>query len=544
MIRPRRRSGGRAEDGYVLVFVLAVLVVALTIGAAALALTLHSSDLTTHNMRVRRAQQAADAGVQAQVYRQTEADLGSTTYNLNGGPLGLSTFVDCLVPQLNVNLQVTGIATVAAGSAGVCPTAVNSSNNPITNYSSSLGNHTSYQSELLPGRQQLFGSAADELNPKIVSIGNETSTIPAGSGAVYSREEAILAPIVPLQAVEGSNSVAITGASIGTSGFTILGIHLNISVVNNAAGVINGDVFARGTASLPLGVVGTNLSLTSGSILSTIAAQTITGGTISTAQMQTGVGSQIPQRLPVTVGDTKSDCPSTGCPTGYSSTTRAFSQTTNVSTTFKPGDYVFCGFNATAGTLSTTGTGPVRIFIRSPSSPDCAGDTGDAHEGQFNDPVGFNNTLTGTINGLDPSGLQIYNAGSGAVTIGGNGTVNASCANGTTVLGISVCLSVTVPVQAMIVYAPSSTVSVNTTGCVANVAIAGIQLANACTAVAFDGAAVGNQTSVTAAAITQDLDIGNFPLYAGVNAYRVTQYVQCDDSVQTLAQTTSDTSGC
>jgi hypothetical protein len=60
----------------------------------------------------------------------------------------------------------------------------------------------------------------------------------------------------------------------------------------------------------------------------------------------------------------------------------------------------------------------------------------------------------------------------------------------------------------------------------------------------FEGSVIGNDTTVNALVITQDLDIGNYPLYAGINAFRVTQYIQCDNSVTSLTGTTADLNGC
>jgi hypothetical protein len=47
-----------------------------------------------------------------------------------------------------------------------------------------------------------------------------------------------------------------------------------------------------------------------------------------------------------------------------------------------------------------------------------------------------------------------------------------------------------------------------------------------------------------ATAITQDLDIGNYPIEGGANAVRADEYIQCDNSVTSLANATSDTGGC
>jgi hypothetical protein len=65
-----------------------------------------------------------------------------------------------------------------------------------------------------------------------------------------------------------------------------------------------------------------------------------------------------------------------------------------------------------------------------------------------------------------------------------------------------------------------------------------------CSAGIFEGAVIGNQTTVSATAVLQDLDIGNFPLYAGVNAFRPVQYIQCSTSVTSLTGATSDLNGC
>jgi hypothetical protein len=50
--------------------------------------------------------------------------------------------------------------------------------------------------------------------------------------------------------------------------------------------------------------------------------------------------------------------------------------------------------------------------------------------------------------------------------------------------------------------------------------------------------------TVTAAAITQDLDIGNYPIDSGANAFRASEYVQCSNSLTKLGNATTDTGGC
>lgn len=61
----------------------------------------------------------------------------------------------------------------------------------------------------------------------------------------------------------------------------------------------------------------------------------------------------------------------------------------------------------------------------------------------------------------------------------------------------------------------------------------------------FSGSIVGDNVTVTALAITQDLDIGNYPIDSGANSLRVSQFVQCDGSVTKLTNNLSaDTAGC
>lgn len=91
----------------------------------------------------------------------------------------------------------------------------------------------------------------------------------------------------------------------------------------------------------------------------------------------------------------------------------------------------------------------------------------------------------------------------------------------------------------MVVYAPTSSVNLNTSVCL-TLAIVG----RVCAGGVFEGSVVGDNTTVTAGTITQDLDIGNYPLYTGVNAFRPVEYVQCDTSVTKLTVTSSDLKGC
>jgi hypothetical protein len=80
------------EDGQALVLALGMIVVTLLIGFATLAYAMEANTLTSHDQRLRRAQQGADAGIQQALY--TNADVTDDGYNFTGGTLGLSALLD------------------------------------------------------------------------------------------------------------------------------------------------------------------------------------------------------------------------------------------------------------------------------------------------------------------------------------------------------------------------------------------------------------------------------------------------------------------
>jgi hypothetical protein len=522
-----RRRLGADESGYVLMVVLLLAVIGLAIVFASLAAAISANSQAGRDARTRRAQGAADAGIQAVLYAASEEDLGSAAYNLNGGVIGLSNFLDCTPVQLNAQLQITGIVNTYANAAGVCPQAV-SSGGSTTTLTQPVGDGTSYQSEMITGQTNLLngttintqnGSAERELMPKIVSIGKEVTNTPVAATTVYSREEAILAPIAPLQAIEGENSVTI-------GGLKLLGVPVT--------GTLNGDVLSRGNLTTPSTFAGLNLS--NGLIATLAYGGTLSGGLVI-ANAQHVTPSTIIQRPAVSISASKPNCSlASNCAalgTDYNSSYDTFSITSG-SVTFAPGDYVFCSFNATGGSITAnpSANGPVRIYIDSPSSSRCAADKahGDGQIGNFYDTVGFSNGLLGTGGVLAASGVQVYVVGDGSYD--GDTTVQIGP---TSTGGL---LSLSALTYGAIVYAPTSKVTVNVPAlCVIScnlISSGGV----------FEGAVIGYDTTVNALLITQDLDIGNYPLYAGINAFRVTQYIQCDNSVTSLTGTTSDLGGC
>ena len=90
------------------------------------------------------------------------------------------------------------------------------------------------------------------------------------------------------------------------------------------------------------------------------------------------------------------------------------------------------------------------------------------------------------------------------------------------------------------IYAPTSSVNVNLGQCV--IGFSG--RARSEPPGAFEGSLIGDNTQATASAITQDLDLGNYPLYSGTTLLQPVEYVQCDGSKTSLTGATSDTGGC
>ncbi len=544
---PRRRVRARGEDGFAIVAVLALLVIGLGLGAVAVAESLDSHDLANQDQRQRAAQQATDAGIQTQLYQQGEQNIMSTL-SLGGGPLNLSTMLDCLIPQTSVTGQLTGTllsASVFSSTAGVCP---GSSTGGVTSGTipvQALGHHTYYQSEFIPGASSLNGGT---LFPKIVSLGWNDN---GGNGrTVYSRQEVILAPIAPLRTLEAQGNLSITG----------------ISALGAGVSTAYGNISANGNLTTPTSFTMLDLDNLAGGILGSATY----GGTYSgflTIPPPVKVTQPV-VRQPVSVSSGKKSCPDvadtcaytagvSGISRGYSAATNTFSISSGTAT-FAPGDYVLCSFNATgtAGvTAQPTASAPVRIFIDSPTSARCNStvtnaalnqynDKADANRGNFTAANGVANGLLGSNDITDSAALQIY-------VVGDQNTSN-TYDNATTVTLGSDCnaLLCTNPLTVgLILYAPTSSVSLYTGACV-NLIV------KVCTGGTFWGSIIGDNVNAQAATFSENLAIGNSPLYNGVEVYHPIQFVQCTaQPYKTVAGTTTtytrlqadqtiDTTGC
>jgi len=539
-----------AEDGFAVIVVLAMLVIGLALGAVAVAESLSTHASANRDQRERRAQQATDAGIATQLYTQSEQNISSL--NLNGGPLQLSTFLDCNIPQQNVATgQLTGgLITGAINAAGVCPASAVGPTPQGTIPVQALGNHTFDQSEFIPGAVTPFGGGERVLFPKIVSLGWDDN---GGSGrTVYQRQLSILAPIAPLQTIEAQGNLTMSGISA-----------VGISV----ASTVYGNVSAVGNLTTPAALVVANIDGTVGGagILGTATyGGNYSGGLSVPAPVHV---TQPILRQPVTVSPTKASCPDvgntcSGISTGYNTATDTFVLNSGVAN-IGPGDYVLCSFDAEGGTVNVnpTASTPVRIFIDSPTSARCNSVTTNAASNQYNDrsdPTHRGNftAKNGLVNGLlalggvvASSGLQIYVVGdqnaanpydnATSVTIGGGGAVTLT---GCGLLNLQPCITLPLT-QAMVVYAPTSQTTLTTGLCVVGVI---------CTGGVFEGSLVGDTVNAQALTFTESLDLGNFPLYNGVQVFHPVQNVQCSAQPNSGGTTytrlqgdaTIDTNGC
>jgi hypothetical protein len=590
----RSRSAAAAstladESGAVLLFVLALVVITLAFGMAILAGVLSSNNLTTHDMRQQRAQAAANAGVQSQLYLQGELQAGSagSSFDLNGGVLGLSNLLDCVEPTLNANLQITGLTTVSATSSGVCPS--QSGGSPLTPIARPVGNHAYEESEFFPGATSLLsGGSPVALEPKIVSVGWDKQN----SQYVYSREEAVLGPVEPLPVIGGNNSVYISGVSLNTSGLlgTVLAALEGLLGLSSSSVLttIDGDVSAASNVTLPSVDVNLNLSVHNSGTSGT-ADNSLTGviqlgvnGTLSPTNAVTTA--QVlhdgpPPEQPISVPSTLSSCPTgtTNCGLGtyaagpfYNSATDSVTVPAGQTMTIPGGVYVFCNFVANGNVVaSPSSTQAVDIFIDNPHSSRCAPPVNAAlttspsnfaaadssfpnqspdSYGNFAALKGISLCVTCVVS---PSQIQIYVVGDNPqgtspynddtyVEIG-NPNVTGGSYNGL------ISTSGDPATEAMVVYAPTSEVEMTTVNC-ASTTVPLLGTFTLCIPGLFEGNLIGDDVYATAATFEQDLDLGNYALYDGVSLYHVQKYVQCSPptslSQYATGNETTDTNGC
>jgi hypothetical protein len=519
----------RAEDGYAIVIALALMVVGLAAAAAALSEVISARDNANRDLRSKRAVQAADAGLQTELYRANQVNLGSL--KLSSG-INLSTIITqlltCPVPQINAQGQVIGIQFVAIASVGKpCPAnSASGISNPGPNQEA-VGHHSYYQVQMVPGTSSVGDFVT--LNPKIVASGvddNANATDPRRY--VSRRVEAVLAPIMPWRTLEALHNLQFDVPSLlsvlglklaGTSTFNGTAAAGNNLVLNGTAGLAN--IFTAAGVSLSGGLTEPSALDYCGTYTHPNITANLTLGSIT--QPSSGCSGLV-NRQAVQISATKQDCvPTAGVETcssdaGFGSSYVGGNQdeiyNTNGATTisFGPGDYVLCSFETNGPvSLNPSSTQAVRIFIDSPSSTRCknfVNHSGSlpshfiAGPGNFiaTQGVGWN-ALSGTLSSTHPSQAQIY--------VAGNGTNDGTTVYSTGMLGG----------QSMFLYAPTSNVTV-TAGqtCVLGTCVVVGTLA---------GAFIGYDIDVSATVVTQDLGLLNYPLSTTLGPFHVQQYIEC-----------------
>jgi hypothetical protein len=571
---------------------LLIAVVGMVVVLGAVGLAIATSGQASHDERTRGAQQAADAGVQQQLYLQSDSN--GVGYNVTSGSIG--SLLDCVLPALNVSGQISGV-TLVADTAGSCPqpTCPSGGANCTSGVSSAwtpLGAQDYYESRYLANPHLQGSSVAGDSSyevefPEILSIGCHSATATCGtvSGAnSYSRQLMVLDPTAPLQSIEAQNNATITGgASALSSAFSLLGLGglcsiLNILCPTLPITAVAGNVTAGNNITLPTVTVGGNLNLASYLSLSglttlvtnlnnlgaTFQYGTNTGGTCTqdgdtcgqttpntaallNANVVHATDGTCTAGQPPSSGACTLDRPTfsisaaptsatSGVPSGGTCTSCTISDTNGDlvmsagTLNLAGGTYVFCNVNVTGGTFEgpkAGTTGAVQIFVLPYGSSQCPTPSGN-NQGNFTVTPGISNLLSstsllpldGVSNVVDPSGFQVYVSGDVAdnsMAVGGSSTPHTSVTIGGS--GISV-------EQAMVVYAPRSTVNISTTGI-------------------FEGSAIGWNVNLEAAAIIEDLDLGNYALSSVINALQPAQTVECNsDEDQTLSYTSTDLTGC
>ncbi len=571
------------ERGQALLLALGILTIGLLLALAAVAYALSTGAQGTHDERTRAAQQAADAGVQQQLYDQ--ADTAAVGYNLSSGLLGATSLLDCAVPEFSANVDI-GTVQVAA-SNGVCPLAVQApcSGTGTTACTTTtswmpLANGDYYQSEFFPNAQpqttgQAGSGAAYSVEfPEVVSVGchttvsaNPVGSCNSGSSAnAYAKQLAALQPTAPLQSVEAGHNVAVNALG--------------------PLGVIEGNITAGNNISLPLLSLDLNLnkaplnafgSLLNGLTLTGAISQLqdtfeygngLTGLTVGANTVHTGVnndcqaGQPSPDCLvepaPFTVSDQPTPVGSVGMTSSNaieytdascglfnaskcndltydgSATTAGDLYVTGGTLQFNsPGTYVFCNFYAANTTVEGPVTGSVQLYILAPNAAPCKSDTtspsqiGSSSQGNFYADQGINNatTLRSVTEGIPaPSAFQIYVSGNPL-----DQTTLANNPSATPTTSVQIATAGAGVAQAYVVDAPLS-----------NVTVGGGLLSS----LAFEGNAIGWNVTLNATVVLQDLDLGNYPLSSVINNDQAAQTVQCANTNLPLTDTTADLSGC
>lgn len=487
-----------------MVAVMVVMSFALVLGGVAVEGSVRARGSAVKDVRAKRAQQAADAGLSATIYRLNQLSLANV--NFSGGLSALSRSVACqglLKFGTTVNVGFADVAAATGDCGSGRPAVPNGSffNEP-------LGDHTDATGYVSVGPTAVGSTVATlaptRLQPVVVSVGRDTNGTATTSDDVVRRVRAILEPVRPFQAVEATNDLTFAANGLATT--TTL----------NGSAQANGNVTFSGSALSLNTFVNANLSVAPLNVTGSVAydGAKLTSGLVSVnLSTLTSLTEPPVARTAVTVSPTKPDCPSTGCPAGYVAATHALVATSGT-VTLPGGDYVFCkvslGSSTTIRPVPTSGT-PVRIFVDSPSSARCSPNTGVlANNGDI--------AVTGRIDpgvSLQPSQLQFYVAGP-ARTPAPQATFD------TTTSALSL-------LPGFFFYGPTADVTLKYSTFQGNVVGRDVRLISS-----------GVSGVLGVGTFTQDLNVNNLPLSSELGVFAVNEYGECSARTVTAATSTQD----
>ena len=237
-----RRAALASEDGFIIVIVMMLIVIGLLAGAAALSETLDARTSANRSERSARALQAADAGIQTELYRANQLNFG--LLKLTSG-LSLSSIVNqlltCPIPQVNASGQVTGIQFTAIASIGSpCPANGSSGVTSPLNNEEPVGDHSYFETQFVPGTTNIGDFV--QFSPKIVASGVDDNN----GTQVSRRVEAILAPVAPWRTLEAGHNLTFDVPPA----VSVLGLKLAGATAFNGTAAAGNNLTIDGAASL------------------------------------------------------------------------------------------------------------------------------------------------------------------------------------------------------------------------------------------------------------------------------------------------------
>jgi predicted ribosomally synthesized peptide with SipW-like signal peptide len=210
MTRLRRKLS--EEQGFSIVMAIVVLGIGLALISAAALAYLSSKETANRDSRVKRALQAANAGINVALYRMNQLNLAGL--NVNQGLAGLS--LPCLLGGTSVGVLSTQVLSLPSSD---CPSV-----------SEDLGGGASFKYVVNYG-PTVYGLHV-ALNPTIVAVGQV--------GGVYRRVKATVSGLDPLTAVQSRGALTLNGTLL--SPVAVTGdIRSNDSISLNANTTITGN---------------------------------------------------------------------------------------------------------------------------------------------------------------------------------------------------------------------------------------------------------------------------------------------------------------